>query len=68
MFRTGLALVLTAAVLTPVSAAENVVKVADDAALRRALGSARPGTRIQIAPGRYRPGGRWARINSRGST
>ncbi|HEX8916204.1 MAG TPA: right-handed parallel beta-helix repeat-containing protein, partial [Humisphaera sp.] len=33
-----------------------VVRVADDAALRRALADARPGTRVVVAPGRYRGG------------
>jgi len=42
--------------MTPATAAERVVKVADDAALQAALRSAGPGTRIQIAAGRYRPG------------
>jgi hypothetical protein len=37
-------------------AAERIVKVADDASLRTALHEARPGTRIHIAPGQYRPG------------
>ena len=32
------------------------VRVADDAALRQALANARPGTRILLAPGSYRPG------------
>jgi hypothetical protein len=36
--------------------AEPVVKVADDASLRAALRAARPGTSIQIAPGKYQPG------------
>ena len=36
--------------------AESVVKVADDASLHAALRNARPGTRIRIAAGRYRPG------------
>jgi len=38
------------------AAAEAPIRVEDDASLRRALGNARPGTRILIAPGRYRPG------------
>lgn len=36
--------------------AEQVKRVADDAALRAALRQARPGTRILIAAGRYAPG------------
>jgi arylsulfatase A-like enzyme len=40
----------------PARKAETVVKATDDASLQAALRSARPGTRIQIAPGRYRPG------------
>jgi len=39
-----------------VPAAEQVVRVRDDNALRTALRGARPGTRIRIAPGQYRPG------------
>src|SRR5688572_30572872 len=35
---------------------ERVVKVKDDAGLRGALGEARAGTRIVVAPGKYRPG------------
>lgn len=35
--------------------AENVVRVSDDQSLRAALGRAKPGTHIQIAPGKYRP-------------
>lgn len=38
------------------AAAESTVKVADDAALREALRQAKPGVRIEIAPGNYRPG------------
>ncbi len=38
------------------SAAEQVVQVADDGALRTALSRAHPGVRIRIAPGSYRPG------------
>jgi len=41
---------------TPALAAETVVKVSDDASLRAAIRNARPGTQIQIAPGRYAPG------------
>ena len=41
---------------TATLAGEHVIKVADDASLRAALRSARPGTRVQIAPGRYQPG------------
>jgi hypothetical protein len=40
---------------SPGWAGEKIVKVADDAALRAALGQAQPGTRIQIAPGHYKP-------------
>jgi hypothetical protein len=36
--------------------AERIIKVSDDASLHAALRKAQPGTRIQIAPGRYRPG------------
>lgn len=36
--------------------AETVVEVADDHSLRAALRAAKPGTRIRIAAGRYRPG------------
>lgn len=42
--------------LTSVLKAEAVVNVADDASLGAALRGARPGTRIRIAAGRYRPG------------
>jgi hypothetical protein len=35
---------------------QRVVDVRDDASLRAAITSARPGTRIHIAPGKYRPG------------
>ena len=35
---------------------EGVVKVRDDAGLRGALAEARAGTRIVVAPGKYRPG------------
>jgi len=38
------------------SAAESVVRVGDDGALRAALREAGPGTKIRIAAGRYRPG------------
>lgn len=38
------------------AAAEQIVEVADDAALRAAVRGAQPGTRIRIAPGRYKPG------------
>jgi len=48
--------VLVLALLGPASAAETIVKVSDDASLRVAIGNARPGTQIQIAPGRYLPG------------
>ncbi len=41
---------------SPAGGAERVVRVADDATLRAALDDAQPGVRIQIAPGRYRPG------------
>lgn len=47
---------LVFAFLTPTARAETIVKVADDASLRAALRVARPGTRIRIAAGRYRPG------------
>ena len=51
---------LLAACLAPravaAPAAEPVVKVDDDAALRRAIAAAKPGSRIVIAPGKYRPG------------
>ncbi len=40
---------------TATLAGEHVIKVTDDASLRAALRSARPGTRVQIAPGRYQP-------------
>lgn len=40
----------------PQARASHVVDVADDAALRRALAEAKPGWRIVLAPGRYRPG------------
>jgi len=39
-----------------VPGAESRVQVRDDGSLRTALRQARPGTRIQIAPGRYQPG------------
>ncbi len=51
-----LSLVLAVLLVVPALGAERAVKVADDASLRAALGAARPGTRIRIAPGRYRPG------------
>ncbi len=38
------------------AAAETVVKVADDTALALAVRQAKPGVRIQIAPGQYRSG------------
>jgi len=41
---------------TSASAADRPVLVRDDASLRAALRTARPGTHIRIAPGRYRPG------------
>ena len=47
---------LALASLSSATLAETVVKVADDASLRAALRNVRPGTRIQIAAGRYRPG------------
>jgi hypothetical protein len=47
-------LMLAVALASP--AAEPVVRVTDDASLRAAVGEAQPGTRIVIAPGRYRPG------------
>ncbi len=37
-------------------AAEQIIEVADDAALRAALAQSRPGVHIRIAPGSYRPG------------
>lgn len=40
----------------PALGQERTVRVNDDASLRAALGEARPGTRVVIAPGRYRPG------------
>ena len=40
---------------TATLAGEHVIKVTDDASLRAALRSAQPGTRVQIAPGRYQP-------------
>ena len=40
----------------PVLAVDRVTEVRDDASLRAALQSAKPGTHILIAPGRYRPG------------
>lgn len=48
--------VLGLTLVTSAFGAEPVVKVADDASLRAALRAARPGTRIEIAAGRYRPG------------
>ena len=47
--------VLLLSLATAARAGEQVVQVSDDASLRAALGAARPGTRVQIAPGRYRP-------------
>jgi hypothetical protein len=38
------------------AAAERVVEVSTDDALREALGKAKPGDRIRLAAGRYRPG------------
>ncbi len=35
---------------------ETLVRVSDDASLRAAIRAARPGTRIEIGPGRYSPG------------
>ncbi len=40
----------------PAGSAAEAIRVADDAALRAALRSARPGQTILIAPGRYQPG------------
>ncbi len=51
-----LAAIFIPAAVPASGAAETVVKVADDASLRAALHGARAGTRIAIAPGRYRPG------------
>lgn len=51
-----LAFVLVFAAPVSVVSAERTVEVRDDASLRAALTAARPGTRIRIAPGRYRPG------------
>lgn len=49
--------VLLLTVLLPAALrAETLVRVADDASLAAALRAAGPGTRIRIAPGRYRPG------------
>ena len=47
----GIAILLLGAAA---AAQGNVTEVADDAALRRALAGAAPGTTISIAPGRYR--------------
>jgi hypothetical protein len=47
---------LVALAAAPAGASGQTVRVADDAALGRAVRSARPGTHILIAPGRYRPG------------
>ncbi len=48
-------LCLLTSVSASLAAAERVVRVADDAALRQVLRAAQPGTRIVIAPGKYRP-------------
>ncbi|MCE9548152.1 MAG: right-handed parallel beta-helix repeat-containing protein, partial [Planctomycetia bacterium] len=52
----GLLASLAGAAAPPPQQAGNTVQVANDATLRQAIGSAKPGTRIQIAPGRYQPG------------
>jgi hypothetical protein len=52
--RLALALLLLA--VNSAAAVERIVAVRDDASLRTAVKSARPGTHILIAPGRYRPG------------
>jgi len=51
-----LTLILLFFVATSSSAAERPVLVRDDASLRAALKTARPGVHIRIAPGRYQPG------------
>jgi len=56
MKRAWLGLVIVIVSSVSAVAAERVVKVKDDASLRAALRGAKPGARIQIAPGRYRPG------------
>lgn len=50
------ACVLLAALAAGAIGAEQAVEVRDDASLRAAVRQAKPGTRIQIAPGRYQPG------------
>lgn len=52
----GRALGLLLLVTTALRAEDRTVRVADDAALRAAVAAAKPGTRILIAPGKYRPG------------
>jgi len=55
MQRYWIPLILASALPAPVLGEETVVNVNDDASLRTALREARPGTRIRIAPGDYRP-------------
>ncbi|MEZ0266586.1 MAG: nitrous oxide reductase family maturation protein NosD, partial [Phycisphaerae bacterium] len=53
MFRT---LIVALFVAVPAIAQEVRVNVTDDASLRRALAGAKPGSRIVVAPGKYRAG------------
>jgi hypothetical protein len=48
--------IVLAAATTAAAGAERVVEVMDDAALHAAVAAARPGDRIRLAAGRYRPG------------
>jgi hypothetical protein len=56
MTRPAVTAVVLSLLALPLAAAETVVDVATDAALAQALAAAKPGTRIRLAPGKYRPG------------
>src|SRR5688572_7680138 len=49
-------LLVVSAASSQLPAAERVVHVGDDVTLRRSLAEAQSGTRIVVAPGKYRPG------------
>jgi len=51
----ALCVLLGLCLAAPALAVEQIIDVADDTGLRAALAQARPGTRIRIAPGNYRP-------------